>query len=176
MVSCVCYKIHVSSSYYQSPTSIPNHFPWSTLHSSKTQSFPSPEHVSLAVFTAQDCYWEDIFLPCSMSSLLIHSDSGIFVFSMQSRETLTLHGLESVQKDVKTKKLEEELEKFQIGEEEFVHLVRNDDHTIFLYETPPERQSEVCCTWIEEIQRQDILILPDNCITRQSSPGARGWM
>lgn len=81
-----------------------------------------------------------------MSSLLIHSDSGIFVFSMQSRETLTLHGLESVQKDVKTKKLEEELEKFQIGEEEFVHLVRNDDRTIFLHETPPERQSEVCCT------------------------------
>lgn len=81
-----------------------------------------------------------------MSSLLIHSDSGIFVFSMQSRETLTLHGLESVQKDVKTKKLEEELEKFQIGEGEFVHLVRNDDRTIFLHEMPPERQSEVCCT------------------------------
>lgn len=64
-----------------------------------------------------------------------------FFFSMQSRETLTLHGLESVQKDVKTKKLEEELEKFQVGEGEFVHLMRNDGSTTLLRETAPERQS-----------------------------------
>lgn len=64
-----------------------------------------------------------------------------FFLSMQSRETLTLHGLESVQKDVKTEKLEEELEKFQVGEGEFAHLMRNDDSTAFLHETSPEIQS-----------------------------------
>lgn len=53
---------------------------------------------------------------------------------MQSREKLTLRGLESVQEDVKTK-LEEELEKFQIGEGEFVHLMRSDDSTALLHAT-----------------------------------------
>lgn len=54
-------------------------------------------------------------LPCSISSLLIHSDRGMF-FSVKSRETLTLRGLESAQKDIESKKLEEQLEKFQIDE------------------------------------------------------------
>lgn len=60
---------------------------------------------------------------------------GFYFFPMQSREKLTLRGLESVQKDVKTKKLEEELEKFQIGEGEFVHPMRSDGSTALLLET-----------------------------------------
>lgn len=66
-----------------------------------------------------------------------------FFFFVKSRDTLTLCGLESVQKDIKTKKLEEELEKFQKGGGEFVRLMRNDASTALLHATSPERQSSV---------------------------------
>lgn len=130
---------------------------YSTLYSSKTQNLPSQEqrfHWQLSVFTG--LCWEDTLLPCPMSPVLLCSDS---IDSVKSKETMTLGSLESVQQDIKNKKLDEVLVKLSISKGNLpIRWGPVFPQHFFMWISNERKFSRRT----EEMHRHDVLIISDN--------------